>query len=125
RREAATPVLGDLGRRARDLRVLLLGGRSVERRLDDHGRSHEGATLQETMRPVLGGTTRDSVSGRDGEREYGSMNGAAPGRGRPSRRGKRDGGRGDAGMVKLDHLTIRVRDLEASRGWYVGHLGMT
>jgi len=27
-------------------------------------------------------------------------------------------------MVKLDHLTIRVRDLEASRGWYVGHLGM-
>ena len=27
-------------------------------------------------------------------------------------------------MVKLDHLTIRVRDLDAARRWYVGHLGM-
>jgi len=27
-------------------------------------------------------------------------------------------------MVKLDHLTIRVRDLELSRRWYVEHLGL-
>jgi catechol 2,3-dioxygenase-like lactoylglutathione lyase family enzyme len=27
-------------------------------------------------------------------------------------------------MVKLDHLTIRVRDLDAARRWYGGHLGM-
>ncbi len=28
-------------------------------------------------------------------------------------------------MVKLDHLTIRVRDLDAARRWYIGRLGMT
>ena len=27
-------------------------------------------------------------------------------------------------MTKLDHLTIRVRDLNAARGWYTGHLGL-
>jgi catechol 2,3-dioxygenase-like lactoylglutathione lyase family enzyme len=27
-------------------------------------------------------------------------------------------------MTRLDHLTIRVRDLDAARAWYVGHLGM-
>jgi catechol 2,3-dioxygenase-like lactoylglutathione lyase family enzyme len=27
-------------------------------------------------------------------------------------------------MTKLDHLTIRVRDLDAARDWYVGHLGL-
>ena len=27
-------------------------------------------------------------------------------------------------MTKLDHLTIRVRDLDAARSWYVGHLGL-
>lgn len=25
-------------------------------------------------------------------------------------------------MTKLDHLTIRVRDLDAARAWYIGHL---
>ena len=27
-------------------------------------------------------------------------------------------------MTKLDHLTIRVRDLDAARAWYAGHLGL-
>jgi len=27
-------------------------------------------------------------------------------------------------MVKLDHLTIRVRDLPAARHWYVTNLGL-
>ena len=27
-------------------------------------------------------------------------------------------------MTKLDHLTIRVRDLDAARAWYIGHLGL-
>ena len=27
-------------------------------------------------------------------------------------------------MTKLDHLTIRVRNLEAGRAWYIGHLGL-
>ena len=27
-------------------------------------------------------------------------------------------------MVKLDHLTIRVRDLRAARAWYTAHLGL-
>jgi catechol 2,3-dioxygenase-like lactoylglutathione lyase family enzyme len=28
-------------------------------------------------------------------------------------------------MVKLDHLTIAVRDYRVSRDWYVRHLGLT
>jgi catechol 2,3-dioxygenase-like lactoylglutathione lyase family enzyme len=27
-------------------------------------------------------------------------------------------------MTKLDHLTIRVRNLDAGRAWYIGHLGL-
>jgi catechol 2,3-dioxygenase-like lactoylglutathione lyase family enzyme len=27
-------------------------------------------------------------------------------------------------MIKLDHLTIHVRDLDAARAWYIGHLGL-
>ena len=27
-------------------------------------------------------------------------------------------------MTKLDHLTIRVRDLDGARAWYIGHLGL-
>ena len=27
-------------------------------------------------------------------------------------------------MTKLDHLTIRVRDLDAARAWYIGYLGL-
>ena len=27
-------------------------------------------------------------------------------------------------MTKLDHLTIRVRNLDAARAWYIGHLGL-
>jgi catechol 2,3-dioxygenase-like lactoylglutathione lyase family enzyme len=27
-------------------------------------------------------------------------------------------------MVKLDHLTVRVRDLDVARRWYVEHLGL-
>ena len=27
-------------------------------------------------------------------------------------------------MVKLDHLSIRVRDLDRARRWYVDHLGL-
>ena len=28
-------------------------------------------------------------------------------------------------MVKLDHLTIRVRDLARARAWYLDHLGLS
>ena len=27
-------------------------------------------------------------------------------------------------MTRLDHLTIRVRDLDAARAWYIGYLGL-